>query len=260
MMGDIYGRVAHVREYERRFYVWMAAICALVAFGGFAPTYWLQLYAGTFVGSPLVHIHGALFSTWTLFLLSQTLLVANGRISHHRAWGLAGISLATAMVVIGLAATIQTLTAGLAAGYGDHSRAFLILPVSAISLFAGFFVAAIANIGRPEAHKRFMLLATISLLQAVMGRVFFMLVTGGGPGLRPGLGPPPPLVIGLVPSLLTELLIVAGVVYDWRTRGRPHPVWLIGAAVTTAVILLRGPLSGTPGWLSFADALAHITG
>jgi hypothetical protein len=260
MMGDIYGRVAHVREYERRFYVWMAAICALVAFGGFAPTYWLQLYAGTFVGSPLVHIHGALFSTWTLFLLSQTLLVANGRISHHRAWGLAGISLATAMVVIGLAATIQTLTAGLAAGYGDHSRAFLILPVSAISLFAGFFVAAIANIGRPEAHKRFMLLATISLLQAVMGRVFFMLVTGGGPGLRPGLGPPPPLVIGLVPSLLTELLIVAGVVYDWRTRGRPHTVWLIGAAVTTAVILLRGPLSGTPGWLSFADALAHITG
>jgi hypothetical protein len=66
------------------------------------------------------------------------------------------------------------------------------------------------------------------------------------------------LVIGLVPSLLTELLIVAGVVYDWRTRGRPHSVWLIGAAVTTAVILLRGPLSGTQGWLSFADALAHI--
>ena len=249
-----------VSEKGRYFYVWMAAVCALVAFGGFAPTYWLQLPAGTFVGSPLLHIHGLLFSVWTLLLVSQTLLIANGRYDYHRAWGLLGISLATAMVVIGLAAAIQTLTAGLAAGYGDQSRAFVILPVSAISLFAGFFVAAIANIRRPEVHKRLMLLATISLLQAAMARVFFVLITGGGPGLRPGLGPPPPLIIGLVPSLIVEILVLAGIVFDWRTRGRPHPVWLIGAAVTTAVILLRGPLSQTQAWLTFADGLSHIAG
>jgi hypothetical protein len=201
-----------------------------------------------------------LFSSWTLLLLSQTLLVANDRLRNHRAWGLAGISLATAMVFMGLAAAIQTLTAGLRAGYGDHSRAFLILPVSGMVLFAAFFIAAIANIRRPEAHKRLMLLATITLLQAAMARIFFVLITGGGPGLRPGLGPPPPLAIGLVPSLVTELLIVAGLVYDWRTRGRPHLVWLIGAAVTTAVILLRGPLSESRGWLAFADGLARIAG
>ena len=262
--GEELGLVAVVLERGRgdtsRFYVWMAVVCVLIAFGGFAPTYWLQLPAGTFVGPPLLHIHGVLFSSWTLLLLSQTLLAANGRLEHHRAWGLVGISLATAMFVIGLAAAIQTLTAGLAAGYGDRSRAFLILPVSGISLFAGFFAAAIANIRRPEAHKRLMLLATISLLQAAIARVFFMLATGGGPGLRPGLGEPPPLAIGLVPSLILEVLIVAGIVHDWRTRGRPHPVWLIGGAVMTAVILLRGPLSGTSVWLTFADALAHITG
>jgi hypothetical protein len=28
----------------------------------------------------------------------------------------------------------------------------------------------------------------------------------------------------------------------------------------TAVILLRGPLSGTPAWLAFADAMAHFGG
>jgi hypothetical protein len=54
-----------VRDKVRLFYVWMAVVCALVAFGGFAPTYWLQLPAGTFVGSPLVHIHGALFSLFS---------------------------------------------------------------------------------------------------------------------------------------------------------------------------------------------------
>jgi general stress protein CsbA len=243
-----------------RFYVGMALTCVLIAFGGFAPTYWLQLVPGTFVGTPLLHIHGLLFSAWPVLLLTQAMFVANGRRDLHRALGLAGISLATAMVFVGLTAAIQTLDAGLAAGYGDRSRAFLILPVSAISLFAGFLIAAIANIRRPEVHKRLMLLATISLLQAAMGRVFFILVTGGGPGLRPGLGEPPPLIIGLAPSLILELLIVAGVVHDWRTRGRPHPVWLIGAAIMTTVIVLRGPLGETAAWSAVANVFAHISG
>ena len=248
------------RDRTSYFYVWMAGVCALIAFGGFAPTYWLQLPAGTFVGPPLLHLHGAPFSAWTLLLLSQTVLAANGRLEHHRAWGLAGIALASAMVVIGVATAISTLHVGLAAGYGDASRGFLIVPLTAIGLFAGFFITAIANIQRPDWHKRMMLLATISLLQAAMGRVFFILATGGGPGMRPGLGPPPPMVIALIPSLLLELMIVAGIIYDWRTRGRPHPAWLIGAAVMTAAIVLRGPLSETAGWLSIAEALGHIAG
>jgi hypothetical protein len=248
------------RQKVDRFYVAMTLACVLVAFGGFAPTYWLQLVPGTFVGPPLLHIHGVLFSAWPVLLLTQALFVANRRLDLHRAFGLVGISLATAMVVVGLAAAISTLNAGLAAGYGDRARAFLILPVSAISLFICFFVSAIANIQSPEAHKRLMLLATISLLQAAMGRVFFVLVTGGGPGLRPGLGEPPPLILGLVPSLILELFIVAGVIYDWRTRGRPHPIWLIGAAIMTAVIILRGPMGETGPWLAFADFLAHIAG
>ena len=40
-----------VRQKAGYFYVWMAAACALMAFGAFAPTYWLQLPAGTLVGS-----------------------------------------------------------------------------------------------------------------------------------------------------------------------------------------------------------------
>ena len=108
-----------VRQKAGYFYVWMAAVCALIAFGAFAPTYWLQLPAGTFVGSPLLHLHGAVFFAWVLFLLSQTALAANGHLDHHRAWGLVGISLATAVVFMGLAAALNTLSTALAAGYGD---------------------------------------------------------------------------------------------------------------------------------------------
>lgn len=248
------------RSYHPRFYVWLALACAAVAFAAFAPTYWLQLPTRTFVGSPLLHLHGALFFAWTLLLVGQTWRASNGRLDAHRAWGLAGIALASAMMFTGLAATIGTLNTGLAAGYGDRSRAFAIIPVTAIALFAGFFTAAIANIARPEVHKRLMILATLSLLQAAMGRIAFVLVTGGGPGLRPGLGEPPPLAIGLLPSLVPELLIVAGIVYDWRTRGRPHPAWLIGATVITAVVVLRGIAATTPAWLATAQFLATFGG
>ena len=66
-----------------RFYVWMAGICALIAFGLFAPTYWIQIPAGTFTGAPLVHLHGLLFSAWTLFFLAQTIFAADAGYSFY---------------------------------------------------------------------------------------------------------------------------------------------------------------------------------
>src|SRR5688572_7270111 len=104
-----------VPDATRWFYVWMAGACALIAFVGFAPTYWLQLAPGTFVGSPLLHLHGLLFSAWTVFFLAQSTFVATGRLSRHRTWGLAGISLATAMVLVGFAVADEVLTRRLAA-------------------------------------------------------------------------------------------------------------------------------------------------
>ena len=58
-----------------RFYVTMAWLFVAIAFGGFFGTYWLQIGRGTFVGSPLLHLHGLLFSAWTLFFLSQATLM-----------------------------------------------------------------------------------------------------------------------------------------------------------------------------------------
>jgi hypothetical protein len=242
------------------FYVWMSIACLVIAVGGFLPTYWLQLPGGTFIGPPLLHLHAALFTAWILLLLSQTVLAAQGRLRNHRAWGLAGIAMASAMVVIGVAAGIYTLRQGLAAGYGDRSSAFFIVPVSSIAVFAGFFIAAIATISRPQAHKRLMMLATIALLPAALARIFFTLMVGFGPGMRPALSPPAPVIFVLAPTLLVELLIVAGVIYDWRSRGKPHPVWLAGAAIITGVNILIVPFSATPAWLGFAHAMAHFAG
>lgn len=243
------------RPLVSKFYVTMAAVFVAIAFGGFFGTYWLQIARGTFTGSAMLHLHGLLFSMWTLFFLSQALLVANGKLKKHRAWGLLGISLATAMLFTGLAVAIQGLHARLDAGYGDAARAFMIVPVTAVLMFAGFVAAAILNLKRPEWHKRLMLIATTALLQAALARFFFLAATGGGPGLRPGLGPPLPIERTMIPGLLVELLIVAAMIHDWRGHGRVHPAYWWGFVVTMAVQLLRPVVGHAEAWYRFTDFL-----
>ena len=92
-----------------------------------------------------------------------------------------------------------------------------------------------------------MLLATRALLAPVLARVFFVLATGGGPGLRPGLGHPIPVGAALEPAICVLLLVACIIVYEWRTRGRPHSVWLIGAVILAAVYLgFQSPISSAP--------------
>lgn len=243
------------------FYVWMAAAIALFAFAAFAPTYWLQLPAGTFAGTPLVHIHSAVFTAWTLFLVTQSYLAANGRLKDHRAWGMAGIGLATAVVIMGTAVAIGSLKFRMTVGSADTARASFIVAMTNMVLFSGFFIAAMVNAKRSEIHRRLILLATISLLPAAISRVTYFIAKGSRPGLRPTLGPSPPVISQLVPHLLVVgVFILAGMIYDWKTRGRPHSAWLIGAAVITTALLLRAPIGDTPIWQGFAEACAHIAG
>jgi hypothetical protein len=248
------------RTNHLHFFTAFSIVCAVIAFGAFAPTYWLQLPAATFVGSPLLHLHAILFSLWMILLIWQAALVARGRLKYHRAWGLAGIALASLMVAVGAAVAIGELRSGLAAGYADRARSFAIVPFSAITLFAGFFSAALFNIKRPEAHKRLVLLATIALLQAAMARVFFFIHVGMQPGARPGIGIPPPVALSFYPSFCLEILIVSAMLYDWRTRGKPHPTWVLGAVLLAVEIVGRTVLASTPGWLAGADFLARAAG
>ena len=57
------------RRPRTRFYLALALVCAAISILGFAPSYWVQLPAGTFKGTPLLHIHGALATAWVLFLI-----------------------------------------------------------------------------------------------------------------------------------------------------------------------------------------------
>jgi hypothetical protein len=159
------------------------------------------------------------------------------------------------MLFTGMAVAIQGLQARLDAGYGDAARAFTIVPVTAVLLFAGLVTAAIINLRRPEWHKRLMLLATTALLQAALARFFFLAATGGGPGLRPGLGPPQPIGGTMIAGFIVDLLIMAAIVHDKRSYGRVHAAYWWGFGMTLSVQLLRPVVGYTEAWYRFTDFL-----
>lgn len=262
LQTDQQGGVARRHRTSRRdrFYLWQTLVCAAIAVGGFLPTYWLQLAPRTFIGPSLLHIHGALCTLWIFFLVSQASLVARGRIRNHRDWGLAGIALATAVVIVGISAAIVSLKFELGRGLGDAARSFLVVPLAAMARFAIFTGAAIAFTRQADWHKRFMIVGTVGLIEAAAARIAFTLAVGYGPGMRPGLMSPPPAAMPIIVGLLLQLIIVAGMIHDRKTRGLVHPAWIIGLVVSVAVIFLKVPLSSTAGWLSFADWTTRIAG
>jgi hypothetical protein len=104
-----------------------------------------------------------------------------------------------------------------------------------------------------------MLAATCAVLFAAVGRVGFLVAThGGGPGVRPGLAPPPEFS-GVAPDgLLMSLVLMIGVIYDWRTRGRPHPAYLIAIGVFLTHAFVGPIIAHTQGWYAAMDALATL--
>src|SRR5688500_13454005 len=149
---------------SQRFYVRMAAIFVAVAVVGFAPTYWVPMLRGTLDVPPFAHLHAAVFYGWTLLFFRQTSLAASGRMTRHRELGVAGVALATAMLLVGLGLSVNSLRRFEAAGLSDAGRALAIISVSAITLFAGLFVAAVLNVRKPDVHTRLLLVAPVALM------------------------------------------------------------------------------------------------
>ena len=167
-----------------------------VAFLGFAPTYWLPMALGSFPSMPVIQFHGMLFFTWTVYFAFQTWLAASGRTARHRTIGTIGVSLATAMTIFGFLAAVNAMKRSAAMGQTDAGIAFVIVPLSGILFFAVVFTLAVTHTRQPETHKRLMLLAAISILDAAVARWFLTFLAPPGPH------GPPPVPVTIAPALV----------------------------------------------------------
>jgi len=227
-----------VRRRRFRFYNGMSLLIAAIVFAGFYRTFYLSPWLHGAVLSPLRIVHGVAFSAWIVLFVSQTTLVAAGRTDIHRRLGVAGAVLAVVMVVLGTVLAIENAREGRAPP-GIPPRVFLIIPLFDMLVFAPLVAAAVWYRSRPETHKRLMLLATLTLLAAAVARLPTALAAAG-----------PLFYFGVV-----DLLILTGVLYDFVTRRKVHPVYVWGGLAILASQVIRIALSGTAAWLTVATWL-----
>ena len=168
--------------------------------------------------------------------MTQTTLVAAHQTLIHRRLGVAGTVLAALMVVLGLMAAVDSLRRGVAAP-GLDPRVLFAIPLSSILTFAGLVAVAIIYRRDAATHKRLMLLATVSLISAAIGRVVLMVHF-------------PVLTL----FLFTDLFVVIAILYDLASRGRIHSanIWG-GALIILKPLFVLGAMTGP--WLAVANAL-----
>ncbi len=228
------------RSYDHRFFTGMALVIALTAFVGFAPSYYLRGFSAAAPLTTLVHLHGALATSWILLFLAQTSLVSAGRTDLHRRVGTGGVVIAILFVVVGYFTAITAARNGVSPPGGPPPLGFLAVPIGTLLSFAILAAVGISHRRHRDTHKRLMLLATIAMITPAFARFRWF-----GPG-------GPPVAIGG-----TCLLVVACLVYDRSTRGRVHPAFLWGGVLLMLSLPARFALTQSDAWISVARWLTR---
>jgi uncharacterized membrane protein YozB (DUF420 family) len=240
---------AQSRRSDRQWAGWIVIAILAVVVGGFSRSFFLRPF---FDATPawaasesIFYMHGALFSSWYGLLGVQTLLIRSGARQAHRQFGYGASALAIGILIVGTYSSL--LAANRPGGFKgvpfppDH---FLIVPLIGMLLFAIFHGLAIAERNNAPAHKRWVLLAAISLLGAPVARIVSMV----------------PALPFFSDAIVYASLVAAMMLWDWDTRGRLRRETLWGGSALVAANVAAIPLGAMVAWRGFAQSLMSLTG
>lgn len=189
------------------FYFSMSLVLTALVLWGFSHTVDAALFHANPPRPLLLWIHGAAFSIWMIFLIAQSALVRTRNVSVHRLLGWFGAALASVMVVLGLVIAIIMGRFDTVVLHQKDAPAFLAIPFADMLTFGPCIALAIYWRKKPEYHRRLIFIATCALMDAAFGRFDFL--------FNHNL---------FYPAL--DLLVVLGMLRDWRVDGRVHKVYL----------------------------------
>jgi len=184
-------------------------------------------------------VHGFLFTMWIALFIAQTSLVAVRRTNVHRRLGWAVAALAVVMVVVGTTAGIWSMRRQVDDGFVQEAQAFLTTPLFSMMAFAGFVGTAIARRRDSQTHKRLMLLATISILDAAVARLPLEFLRTSNWNYLP----------------TTDVFLLTAILYDLVSRRTVHQAYVWGGALLIIEQALRIPVGETAAWQAIAGAI-----
>ena len=227
-----------------KFFLVMSSISAAIIFLGFAPSFYLKsvIHAPPPL-SPMSITHGVVFTAWTLLFLTQAALIAYRKPAPHRQLGILGVILFGVVLTLGYATGINAGHLGHAPPGSPPPLAFMALPLIGITGTLLLFSLAVWNRRRSDWHKRLMLVSLFTFTSPAVGRLTI-----------PAGFADHATTIALT---VAELLLVAALIYDYRTNKRVHPAYWVSVIVMLTVHLSVGWAYTSPTWLAFAATITQ---
>jgi len=194
----------------------------------------------------ILYVHAAVFTTWLLLLTAQVLLVLRDRVAWHRKLGWFMAGWACLMGVLGPWAALASDAVNLNTPANGLPPQFLSINLVDIGGFLVLLAWGISLRKNPAAHKRMMILATVSLADPGFARFSEYLIPAEPPSVVPWF---------IWTFYGNVLLIVLMAAWDWG-RGRLMRSFVVGAAALLAAeyvatcLYFWGPWQAlTLGWV-----------
>jgi hypothetical protein len=199
-------------------------VLLLIVLMGFAPSFYLRATFPHVHQLPvLLHIHGAVLTGWFVLTVVQGWLIRSQQYQLHRKLGYIAAGYAAVVIILGLLANLRLISE--IDSVSDGENIVVWANFFTLVMFAVFVSLAVVFRGRPDAHKRLILLASMSIIGPALARFPRWPIFAGG--LEAGRN----YAIGGL--LIMFALLLA---YDLATRRRPHPASWIGAIAIVASI------------------------
>jgi hypothetical protein len=230
----------NVRRAPRKlhsYFIGFTFLFAVIVIAGFSRTFFIPVARGTFSKPIVVHIHGALFFGWTALLVLQAWLAATKRLRTHRKIGSIAGWLVLPMLVLGTIVAARDTVHDYRAGGGDAALSFFYGELADLAMFGLLAGAAMLLRNKPDYHKRWVLLGSLGLIGAAIGRIpeisaWFLYI-----------------YLGLIASVAT---------YDFASRRSIHRATVAGAAVLLLLGLSEERIGNTTAWLTTARRLLNV--
>jgi hypothetical protein len=236
------------RTRERIFFSGMALLMIATILLGFRQTYFPLGERPAALASPIIIVHGAVFSLWLLMFFVQTSLIAAHRTRWHMKLGLGLYCLAALMIPLGIIAAADELRRDLAAGVSPmpsiDPRSFSLVSVMGMVMFGTLMALSYVARHRPDVHKRLALYAVLSMMNAGIDRWPFQAW-----GITQSWSP----------WIYTAFLLLP-VLYDLTSLHRIHWATIYAASFTWILYKLWVPLGFTHAWHAVTNLMLRLPG
>ena len=228
-------------EVENRFFVGVSLLLLVTVLVGFAKSYFLAGLVRAPLPNNLIHVHAVFFSCWIILLIAQACFISTKRFDLHRQVGLLGFGLACGMIVIGIMAATDSMTRIKMVGRFDM-RTFYAVPMFDILVFAVLIFFAYRWRHDPATHKRLILIASITIVDAATGRDPLTRIT----------------TLPYLNNVFTQLYTVLLAGFDLWYLKRIHRATLVAGLFSIVMLLVAIPIGSTAPWIAFADRMLKI--